>query len=125
MNLSSKTVLLPSIVLLIGTVFGTTATNAFAADDPFKNKVEIDTDNENKNSCDESQAGHNTAECVIADNLTTDTFTLQGEKNKISLDLQQENQNDCDESGDGNNDSICAIATNKEIGPIDILETLP
>jgi len=125
MNLSSKIVLLPSIVLLIGTVFGTIATNAFAADDPFKNKVEIDTDDENKNSCDETQEGFNTATCVIADNFATDTFTIQGEKNKISLDLKQENQNDCDESGDGNNDSVCTITTNKHIGPIDILEELP
>ena len=39
MNLSSRTVLLPSIVLLIGAVCSTAATNAFAADDPFKNKV--------------------------------------------------------------------------------------
>jgi hypothetical protein len=36
MILGSKTLLLPSIVLLIGTVFGASATNAFA-DDPFKN----------------------------------------------------------------------------------------
>lgn len=36
MNLRSKTILLPSIVLLIGTLFGASATNAFAYD-PFKN----------------------------------------------------------------------------------------
>ena len=35
MILGSRTLLLPSIVLLIGTVFGASATNAFA-DDPFK-----------------------------------------------------------------------------------------
>jgi hypothetical protein len=43
MNLSSRTILIPSIVLLIGSVIGTSATNAFA-DYPFKNKVNIDTD---------------------------------------------------------------------------------
>ena len=48
MILRSKTLLLPSIVLLIGTVFGATATNATAtnafADDPFKNIGDIDDD---------------------------------------------------------------------------------
>jgi len=43
MILRSKTLLLPSIVLLIGTVFGASATNAFA-DDPFKNIGDIDDD---------------------------------------------------------------------------------
>jgi len=43
MILRSKTLLLPSIVLLIGTLFGASATNAFA-DDPFKNIGGIDDD---------------------------------------------------------------------------------
>lgn len=47
MNLSSRTILIPSIVLLIGSAIGTSATNAFA-DDPFKNKVNIDTDTKTK-----------------------------------------------------------------------------
>ena len=49
MNLPSKTLLLPSIVLLIGMIIGAIAANAFAdnsfkniADDPFKNIGEID-----------------------------------------------------------------------------------
>jgi hypothetical protein len=41
MILRSKTLLLPSIFLLIGSVFGASATNAFA-DDPFKNIGDID-----------------------------------------------------------------------------------
>jgi hypothetical protein len=41
MILRSKTLLLPSIVLLIGSVFAASATNAFA-DDPFKNIGEND-----------------------------------------------------------------------------------
>ena len=48
MILRSKTLLLPSIVLLIGSVFGASATNPSAtnvfADDPFKNKGGIDDD---------------------------------------------------------------------------------
>jgi hypothetical protein len=47
MNLSSRTIIFPSIVLLIGSVIGTSATNAFA-DDPFKNKVNIDTNTKQK-----------------------------------------------------------------------------
>jgi len=43
MILRSKSLLLPSIVLLIGMIFGAIAVNAFA-DDPFKNIGEIDDD---------------------------------------------------------------------------------
>jgi len=43
MNLRSKTLLLLSIVMLIGAVFGVSAAIAFA-DDPFKNKGGIDDD---------------------------------------------------------------------------------
>ena len=125
MNFSSRTVLLPSIVLLIGAIFGTTAMNAFAADDPFKNKVEIDTDVDNKNTCDESGEGFNQAVCAFTDNLETGTFTMQGENNKISIDVEGENNNDCDEKGDGDNESICAFTSNKEIGEINILDELP
>ena len=123
MNLSSRTVLLPSIVLLIGAVFSTTATNAFAADDPFKNKVEIDTDVDNKNTCDETGEGFNQAVCAVTDNLETGTFTMQGEKNKISIDVEGENHND--EKGDGDNESVCAYTSNREIGEINILDELP
>ena len=49
MTLSSKSLLFPSIVLLIGMIFGAIAANAFAdnpfknmADDPFKNTEEIE-----------------------------------------------------------------------------------
>ena len=66
------------IVLLIGAVFITTATNAFAADDPSKNKVETDADVDNKNSCDETGEGFNQAVCAVTDNLKTGTFTMQG-----------------------------------------------
>ncbi|HET8847636.1 MAG TPA: hypothetical protein VFM20_02500 [Nitrososphaeraceae archaeon] len=125
MNLSSRTVLLPSIVLLIGAVLGTTATNAFAVDDPFKNKVEIDTDVDNKDTCDESGEGFNQALCVVTDNLETETFTMQGEKNKISIDAEGENHNDCDEKGDGDNESECIITSNRGIGEINILDELP
>ena len=53
--------------------------------------------------------------------LTTDTFSIRGEKNKIKLDFEGENENHCDESGNGNNNSVCQITSSKDIGPIDIL----
>jgi len=49
--------------------------------------------------------------CEISDSLTTDTFSIRGEKNK----------NDCDESGDGNNNPDCEIDSTKDIGPINIV----
>ena len=56
-----------------------------------------------------SRDGTNNAVCRISDSLTTDTFSIQGEKNKVKLDFEGENENDCDESGDGNNNSVCEI----------------
>ncbi len=48
---------------MIGRVFGTSATNAFA-DDPFKNKVNIQT-GVNENDCDESGDENNNPNCEI------------------------------------------------------------
>ena len=101
MNLDSKMLLVLSIVLIIGAVIGASVAKVFA-DDPFKNKISIETDEENKNTCDESNSGNNNADCIIADSLSTDEFTAPGEKNKISLDFENMNKNDCDEKGDGN-----------------------
>jgi hypothetical protein len=109
---------------LIGTVLGTSATNAFA-DDPFKNKVNIDTQQDNTNSCDESQQGENNSDCKITDTAVTDTFTIEGDENKILLDFDEKNKNDWYESGDGDNNSVCTITDTKVIGPIDILATPP
>jgi hypothetical protein len=68
---------------LIGTVFGTGTTNAFA-DDQFDNKVNIETDMNNTNCCDESGAGTNDPFCKVDDHLTTSNINiLQGKKNKI------------------------------------------
>ena len=63
------TILLPSIALLLATVFIAPAITALPADDPFKNKISLETDDENKNTCDESGTGNNNADCIIADSL--------------------------------------------------------
>ena len=82
MNLSSKTILIRSIVLLIGSVIGSSATHAFA-DVPFKNKVNIDTDaKQKKNDCDTDASGTSSEGCLASDKTTTDTINVQGKKNK-------------------------------------------
>lgn len=65
-NLGTMTLLLPSIALLIVAVIGAPTTIALAAEDPFKNKVSIEIDEDNKNTCDESDNGNNNAGCIIA-----------------------------------------------------------
>ena len=44
MNLGTMSILLPSIALLLATVFIAPSATALAADDPFKNKISIETD---------------------------------------------------------------------------------
>lgn len=63
MNLSPKTILIRSIVLLIGSVIDSSATHAFA-DDTFKNKVNIDTDaKQKKNDCEGEASVTNSVVC--------------------------------------------------------------
>ncbi|MGH9973560.1 MAG: hypothetical protein ACRD93_06650, partial [Nitrososphaeraceae archaeon] len=64
MNLSSRTILLPAIALLIGAVVSTTtASNAYAQEDPFDNKIDEDIDVKHTISCDETGNGDNSAHC--------------------------------------------------------------
>jgi hypothetical protein len=56
MNLDSKTLLVPSIVLIIGAVIGASAASVFA-DDPFKSKALLDLKEDNKNDCNDSDGG--------------------------------------------------------------------
>jgi hypothetical protein len=53
MNLDSKTLLVPSIVLIIGAVIGASAASVFA-DDPFKSKLSPDLKQDNKSDCNDS-----------------------------------------------------------------------
>ena len=69
-NLSPRTILIPSIVLLIGSVIGTSATNSFT-DDPFKNKVNIETDTKQKNNCDTGASGTSSEGCLASDKAAT------------------------------------------------------
>lgn len=75
MSPSSKSILIRSIVLLIGSVIGSSTTHAFA-NDPFKNKVDIDTDAKQKNDCDTDASGTSSEGCLAYDKTTTDTINV-------------------------------------------------
>jgi hypothetical protein len=64
MNLDSKTLLVPSIVLIIGAVIGASAASVFA-DDPFKSKVSLDLKEDNKSDCKDSVDGGMDGSCQI------------------------------------------------------------
>ncbi|TLX83791.1 MAG: hypothetical protein E6L04_08280 [Thaumarchaeota archaeon] len=64
MNLDSKTLLVPSIVLIIGAVIGASAASVFA-DDPFKSKVLLDLKENNKSDCNGSVDGGMNGSCQI------------------------------------------------------------
>jgi hypothetical protein len=119
MNLSSKTVLLPSIVLLIGAVFGTSVTNAFA-DDPFKNKVEIDDNAKQKNDCKVDASGPGSSGCLADEHTTTKKINVQGEKNKVDLDFKTKQKNDCKGEASGSNSIVCSTTVTHDIGEINI-----
>ena len=120
MNLSSRTILIPSIVLLIGSAIGTSATNAFAYD-PFKNKVNIDTDTKTKkNYCDTDASGSSSEGCLTFDKTTTDTINAQGEKNKVDLDFDAKQKNDCEGEASATNSVVCKALVDRDIGEINI-----
>ena len=75
MNLDSKTLLVPSIVLIIGAVIGASAASVFA-DDPFKSKVSTDLKEENKNDCKDSGDGNMDGSCQIEKSHDIDVLKL-------------------------------------------------
>jgi len=64
MNFDSKTLLISSIVLIIGAVIGASAASVFA-DDPFKNKSSPDPTEDNKNNCNDSSKRDTDGSCQI------------------------------------------------------------
>jgi len=119
MNLDSKTILIPSIVLLIGWVICTSATHAFA-DDPFKNKVNIDTDAKHKNDCDTDASGTSSEGGLASDKTTTDTVNIQGGKNKVDLDFEAKQKNDCEGEVSATNSVVWKALVDRDIGEINI-----
>jgi hypothetical protein len=64
MNFDSKTLLISSIVLIIGAVIGTSAASVFA-DDPFKGKSSLEQKEDNKNDCNDSRTAGADGSCSI------------------------------------------------------------
>ena len=64
MIFDSKTLLISSIVLIIGAVIGASAASVFA-DDPFKNKSSPEPAEDNKNNCNDSSKGDSDGSCQI------------------------------------------------------------
>ena len=64
MNFDSKTLLISSIVLIIGAVIGASAASVFA-DDPFKGKSSIEQKEDNKNDCNDSRTAGTDTSCSI------------------------------------------------------------
>jgi len=64
MNLDSKTLLVPSMVLIIGAVIGASAASVLA-DDPFKSKVSLDPKEDNKSDCKDNVDGGMDGSCQI------------------------------------------------------------
>ncbi|HEY7228293.1 MAG TPA: hypothetical protein VH481_09220 [Nitrososphaeraceae archaeon] len=62
MIFDSKTLLVSSIVLIIGAVIGASAASVFA-DDPFKGKSSVDPKEDNKNDCNESGTADTDGSC--------------------------------------------------------------
>lgn len=64
MNFDSKTLLISSIVLIIGAVIGASAASVFA-DDPFKDKSSIEQKEDNKDDCNGSRTAGKDGSCSI------------------------------------------------------------
>lgn len=78
----SKFILIPIVLSIVGTLFNSTLTsNVFAAIEPFKNKVNIQTDSTHNNDCNENDTGTNKAACITTDQTTTEETSINGEKN--------------------------------------------
>lgn len=100
-------------------IIGTSATHAFA-DDPFKNKVNIDTDAKQKNDCETDSSGTSSEGCLASDKTTTDTINVQGEKNKVDLDFDAKEKIDCEGEASATNSVVCKALVYRNIGEINI-----
>jgi hypothetical protein len=75
MKYASKTLLLVSVILLIGTISGTSTKNVFA-DDSSENKVMIHDSTQQTNSCDETEEGTNDAQCQVERTLNIGEISI-------------------------------------------------
>ena len=61
--------------------------NVFTAIEPFKNKVNIQTDSIHNNDWNDSDTGKNNAASVDIDQTTAQDIGINGEKNKLTTDI--------------------------------------
>ena len=107
---------------MIGSVIGSSSTHAFA-DDPFKNKVNIDTDaKQKKNDCDTDVSGTSSEGCLASDKTTTDTISVLGEKNKVDIDFDAKQKNDCVGKASATNSVVCKALVDQDMGEINITQ---
>ena len=106
---------------MIGSVIGSSSTHAFA-DDPFKNKVNIDTDaKQKKNDCDTDVSGTSSEGCLASDK-TTYTINVQGQKNKVDPDFDAKQKNDCEGEASATNSIVCKALADRDMGEINITQ---
>jgi hypothetical protein len=118
--MNSKVFLIPSVLLLVVTLFsGMIAGKPVAAIDPFKNKINIITDSNHNNDCDEDDTGTNNAACVDIDQTSTKDISIKGDKNKVTSDIKVDQVQKCDENEAGNNNVEC---TNSSINFLDSID---
>jgi hypothetical protein len=79
--------------------------NVFAAIEPFKNKVNIQTDSTRNNDWNESDTGKNNPACVDIDQTTAQDISINGEKNKLTTDINVAHIQKCDENDAGDNNA--------------------
>src|SRR6187200_2498604 len=102
----------------MGSVIGSNSTHAFA-NEPFKNKVNIDTDaKQKKNDCDTDVSGTSSEGCLASDKKTTHTINVQGEKNKVDLDFDAKQKNDCVGKASATNSVVCKALVDQDMGEI-------
>jgi hypothetical protein len=117
----SKFILIPIVLSIVGTLFNSIMTsNVFAAIEPFKNKVNIQTDSTHNNDWNESETGKNNAACVDIDQTTAQDISINGEKKKVNSDLKVDQLQKCDENDAGHNNAKCTNSSINFLDPIDV-----
>ncbi|MGI0022979.1 MAG: hypothetical protein ACRD9Q_08980, partial [Nitrososphaeraceae archaeon] len=121
--MNSVRILAPSILLVvIGALFSSiVGSNVYGVIDPFQNKVDIVTDSNHKNDCDEYDAGANKADCSNVDETVTDQISMVGKNNKFISNINVDQIQKCDETGSGDNNADCSNNSSNFLDSIDVI----
>lgn len=119
----SVVILAPSLLLAVtGTLFSSiVSTNVYGAIDSFQNKVDIVTDSEHKNDCDEHDAWSNNADCQNVDETATDQISMIGKNNKFIANINVDQIQKCDETGSGDNSAECTNNSSNFLDSIGVI----